>query len=188
MFNSKKFFTLCATSIAGFSAVASIAPVSVFADAAKNGETVVTYDGTPQPAEWGLSVPATVKLDKNGNVGTEPGVYGVGKLAIVTETGADYEDSVKDHTFNVYGSVSADKIGEKPLYFGTGNQGDAEPTSWIGTPQNNLADDLDFDFVTKADGSNVAPNLYINFGVKDGDAGTVNVGDSTTISWTAAEK
>ncbi|MCW2282225.1 hypothetical protein [Lactococcus lactis] len=186
MFNSKKFFTLCATSIAGFSAVASIAPVSVFADAAKNGETVVTYDGTPQPAEWGLSVPATVKLDKNGNVDTEPGVYGVGKLAIVTETGADYKDSVKNHVFNVHGSVSADKIGEKPLYFGAGNQGNAEPTSWVGTPQDNLTNGLDIMLTTTTSGS-VAPNLYINFGVKDEDAGTVNVGDSTTVSWTAAE-
>ncbi|MEY8515264.1 hypothetical protein [Lactococcus taiwanensis] len=187
MLNSKKVFALCATSIAGFSAVASIAPIGAFADTSKSGDTVVTYEGAPQPAEWGLSVPASVKLDKSGNVGTDPGTYGIGKLAIVTETGSDYVDSVKDHTFNVYGTGTSE-IGNKPLYVGAGNQGDAEPTTWIGSASNNFGDDLDFDFVTKADGSNVQPTMYINFGVKDKDSGTVNVGDSTTISWTATEK
>ncbi|MEY8515308.1 hypothetical protein, partial [Lactococcus taiwanensis] len=69
MFKRKKFMVLCATTLAGVSALGSLAPMVAFADVAKNGDTVVTYEGATKPAEWGLSVPSTIQLDKKADSG-----------------------------------------------------------------------------------------------------------------------
>ncbi|WP_242328076.1 hypothetical protein [Lactococcus lactis] len=46
MFKRKKIMTLCATTLAGLSALGSFAPMAASADVAKNGDTVVTYEST----------------------------------------------------------------------------------------------------------------------------------------------
>ncbi|MCW2282234.1 hypothetical protein [Lactococcus lactis] len=202
MFNSKKFFTLCATSIAGFSAVASIAPVSVFADAAKNGETVVTYDGAPQPAEWGLSVPATVKLDKEASTNsTNKFAYSNSKIAIVSQDGSEFEDSNKDRTFTVNGtSANIDAANNNMLLKGADNstvrmlahvynQGTAANSNWDMQSSNANADNLhNIDITSSKDGNSTKKTeRNIQFG---GDVAlmTAHTNYSNTISWTANEK
>ncbi|MGV8956345.1 hypothetical protein [Lactococcus lactis] len=197
MFNSKKFFTLCATSIAGFSAVASIAPVSVFADAAKNGDTVVTYDGTPQPAEWGLSVPATIKLDKITDSGQT--AWGSEKLEIVKDDGSTFSDTSKDRTFTISGTpknlTEANRFtlhGENNLAINTMMnalpQGEGEPTEWrkASAGSNMTLDKATFDIISKSDGS-TTPSRYWVVGIHDG-AGLKPVNYSNTMAWTATEK
>lgn len=74
----------------------------------RNGNTTVTYEGAPQPAEWGLSVPTTVKLDKplaNDKKNEGIAMYGNVKIAIVaTETNTDFKGNT-DKTFVVNGSA-----------------------------------------------------------------------------------
>ncbi|WP_242328091.1 hypothetical protein, partial [Lactococcus lactis] len=103
MFKRKKFMALCATTLAGVSAMSSLAPMAAFADVAKNGDTVVTYDGAPKPAEWGLSVPATVKFDKDAKTQYYNSLIKFGNLqvAIVDENGTNFKDSTKDHNFEI---------------------------------------------------------------------------------------
>ncbi|WP_242328171.1 hypothetical protein [Lactococcus lactis] len=110
MFKRKKFMALCATTLAGISALGSFAPMATFADVTKNGDTVVTYEGAPKPAEWGLSVPANLELkDEPGAESMQPGDVYLAikncKLSIVKEDGTDYTDT-QDRTFNLKGEVA----------------------------------------------------------------------------------
>ena len=89
MFNSKKVFALCATTLAGFSAVSSLAPLTAFADVAKDGQTTVTYEGAPTPAEWGISVPSSLVLSDE--------VKQIGTVSIITED----DTKLVGHTFNL---------------------------------------------------------------------------------------
>ncbi|WP_242327900.1 hypothetical protein [Lactococcus lactis] len=203
MFNSKKFFTLCVTSIAGFSAVASIAPVSAFADVAKNGETVVTYDGTPQPVEWGLSVPSTIKLDKFADNNTT--AWSCGKVEIVKADGSTFSDTSKDRAFTVSGTPQKMHDHDDRFYLfenGTDGglklpammtalpQGAAEPTTWKEACVNSGLDlrRATFNINSHADGS-VAPSRYWVAGLHDGSGGHLPKLDlSNTMLWTATEK
>ncbi|MCW2279543.1 hypothetical protein, partial [Lactococcus lactis] len=97
MFKRKKFMALCATTLAGISALGSFASMATFADVTKNGDTVVTYEGAPKPAEWGLSVPATVKLDKEAG----DSMYGNAKVSIVDSDTATTFKGNEDKTFRV---------------------------------------------------------------------------------------
>ncbi|MEY8515260.1 hypothetical protein [Lactococcus taiwanensis] len=192
MFNSKKFFTLCATSIAGFSAVASIAPVSVFADAAKNGDTVVTYDGTPQPAEWGLSVPATVKLDASGEVisvanrQNYPVTYGTGQVKIIQEDGSDYPTG-KSFTVDAQATRLATADGSSVNLYAL-KHGTSEPADHLGNIDNawltgGNSGSLEFDANSRSN--------WVSFSVKDRDLTSqqlINQKLNSTISWTATEK
>ncbi|MEY8515298.1 hypothetical protein [Lactococcus taiwanensis] len=203
MFNSKKTLALCATTIASISALGTL-PQLVLADVAKAGDTVITYEGAPKPAEWGLSVPASVKLDKVSDVNGAKIHYGNMKVAVVDAQGQVLVDASKDRTFSVAGKgtgtngnlVFADSSGKKfdnYLYAAyAGNQGDAEPatmTKTIWDAASNKADTLNSDIITKADGSNAKSEKWLQFGVNEAKQG-FNVKDSytETISWTATEK
>lgn len=197
MFNSKKVFALCATTLAGFSAVSSLAPMTALADVAKNGQTTVTYEGAPQPAEWGLSVPATVKLDhKSGYVS-----YGNAKIEIVDKNGTAFKDSTKEHTFDIAGSSANKNSGDQmilvdentgvsldeKLFAKFGNQGEeaSETKVGINTALSDSSSEsaLKTTIVSKTDNS-VAPHNWIQFQTY---ASCLQNGKNT-ISWTATEK
>ncbi|MCW2282231.1 hypothetical protein [Lactococcus lactis] len=204
MFKRKKFMALCATTLAGLSALGSFAPMAASADVAKNGDTVVTYEGAPKPAEWGLSVPANVKLDKSSNVAGSNIHYGNMKVGIVDDQGQSLVDATKDRTFSVSGKGTGtngnlsftDKSGQKYnnfLYAAyTGNQGDSEPTTMtkaVWDAASNDATKLVSNFETKADGSNANAEKWVQFGVNEAKQGfNKNTNYSETISWTATEK
>uniref|UniRef100_UPI001F5806C6 hypothetical protein n=1 Tax=Lactococcus lactis TaxID=1358 RepID=UPI001F5806C6 len=168
------------------------------------GETVVTYDGTPQPAEWGLSVPATVKLDKEVN---DDSMYGNAKIAIVsTDTNTDFKGDA-DQTFVVSGSaLYKDEHGllqlknAKDQSIVTGLFGmlenqtatGAEPTGW-GKPGGLRFQDeaklKNIEIQAPVDGSLKTSRWLQFYGVSvKGLALTEGDSMTTTISWTATEK
>lgn len=200
MFKRKKFMALCATTLAGVSAMSSLAPMAAFADVAKNGDTVVTYEGTPTPADWGLSIPATVKFDKDAKTRYNNASIKFGNLqvAIVDENGTSFKDSTKDHSFEIVPKgtninskgvstiKSADGSIEKVYYSLALKQGQAAPTddmnyansgSWATTT-----------IKTKADGSNVNPTVDYQIGIGANGLKSISTQLTDTISWTATEK
>ncbi|WP_242327898.1 hypothetical protein [Lactococcus lactis] len=203
MINSKKILALCATTIASFSALGSL-PQAVLADVAKAGDTVVTYEGAPQPAEWGLSVPASINLDKVSDIDGAKIHYGNLKVAVVDAQGQSLVDATKDRTFSVSGKGTGangglafdDGSGNKSDNFlfaaYAGNQGDTEPTDMTKSVWDvaaNTATALDSDIITKADGSNAKSEKWVQFGVDEAKSGFDKAGHYTeTISWTATEK
>lgn len=153
----------------------------------KSGETIIQYTSI-KPRAWGISVPAEVVIDKTGEVDGKTGAYGIGKIGIVDEAGKGYVDTTKDHDFNIRAMFTSTKLGEKPLYAGVGEQGSSKPTGWVGHATQNLVDDMDYDILTKANGNNPGPYMYLGMGVRDEDEGTIKAGDTLKMSWTAAEK
>lgn len=102
---------LYGTTLAGISAFGSFAPMTASADVTKNGQATVTYDGIPQSTDWGLSVPATVKLD------TEVNGYKIhnDKIEIVKVDGSTFEDTTTDHNFSILGTVKNLDANNKPV-------------------------------------------------------------------------
>ncbi|MEY8521235.1 hypothetical protein [Lactococcus taiwanensis] len=142
MFKRKKFMALCATTLAGVSALGSFAPIAALADVDKSGDTVITYEGAPKPVEWGLSVPATIKLENKISLNGRDICYGNGKVAIVNEEGQSLVDASKDRTFSVSGNCDSmmgdlflknvKKTAKAPCdLYATfpNNQGDPEPVT-----------------------------------------------------------
>ncbi|MEY8515274.1 hypothetical protein, partial [Lactococcus taiwanensis] len=173
---------------------------------------VVTYEGAPQPAEWGLSVPASVKLDKIATNDSNL-AYGDAKLAIVGEDGNDsFTDVNKDHSFVVSGALNGITGSTMTLV----NNGDTSQHTYLmakalsqGTAATeNVSMDIrnamksnieNIEIISKTDNS-TTPERYMQFGVHKqrtseggseigADAKNENgAGLSATIAWTAAEK
>lgn len=206
MFTSKKFMALCATTLAGVSALGSFAPMAASADAAKNGETVITYEGAQKPEEWGLSVPATVNLDKIPSNGSAASRYGNAKLAIVSsDANTDFKGTT-DKTFVINGSVLY-KNGDGKMLFKNAKDESittdmygmldsqtadaAEPTAWndpAGQRSENESLLKNIEIQAPADGS-LKPARWLQ--IYGDDVATITPeGDSmtNTISWTANEK
>ncbi|MEY8521335.1 hypothetical protein, partial [Lactococcus taiwanensis] len=169
-------------------------------DVAKSGNTVVTYEGAPKPAEWGLSVPAAVKFDKNAKTqySGSPIKFGNLQVSIVNETGTSFKDSTQDHNFEIVPKgtnlnskgvstvKSADGAIEKVYYSLALKQGQAAPT-----------DDMDYaksgnwattTIETKADGSNVNPSVDYQIGIGANGLQGISTQLTDTVSWTATEK
>ncbi|MGV8956936.1 hypothetical protein [Lactococcus lactis] len=202
MFKRKKFMALCATTLAGLSALGSFAPMAAFADVAKNGDTVVTYEGAPKPAEWGLSVPATIKLDKTTDGGNT--AWSSGKFEIVKDDGSTFSDTSKDRTFTISGTPkenvgSADRFylfedgintqgkDKIEVMMKAQDQGASEPTNWATAASGSsiALSQATFDINSKSDGS-VAPSRYWVAGIHREPLQKLNY--SNTMSWTATEK
>ncbi|MGV8956354.1 hypothetical protein [Lactococcus lactis] len=199
MFKRKKFMALCATTLAGISALGSFAPMAASADVAKNGDTVVTYEGVPKPAEWGLSVPATVKLD------TEVNGYKIhnDKIEIVKVDGSTFEDTTTDHNFSISGTVKNlgannkpvlvnvnDSTKTTPLLLGVTSQGASDPGIGSLDIRPNTSKISNIAISTKQDNSSSAPHVYLRSAVTKSKAeSAANGADlNTTISWTVTEK
>ncbi|MEY8515294.1 hypothetical protein, partial [Lactococcus taiwanensis] len=166
-------------------------------DVAKSGNTVVTYEGAPKPAEWGLSVPATLNLNKND----KKWYFNNAKVAILDSTGGEYSGKTPQK-FIVSGTSSVvknDKVGMTadpqknnylaPLNMYVANQGDNEPASpasgsFQTTQTTNTLQNIEFD------SSKGKVYKYIQFALWKDDL-TENDQKKTlssTISWTASEK
>ncbi|MGV8956348.1 hypothetical protein [Lactococcus lactis] len=203
MFKRKKFMALCATTLAGISALGSFAPMAASADVAKNGDTVVTYEGAPKPAEWGLSVPSTIKLDKETDSGTTK--WGYGKIAIVKEDGSEFSDTTKDRTFRIAG---VPKLGsDSAFYLYQDNdvtkasvkamitplaQGAADPVDWkVASVNSGFSVKLcaNFDIDAKSDNS-IPPSRNWVIGIHDDGGSSIikKYNYSNTMAWTATEK
>ncbi|MEY8515021.1 hypothetical protein [Lactococcus taiwanensis] len=200
MFKRKKFMALCATTLAGISALGTL-PQIVLADVTKAGDTVITYEGAPKPAEWGLSVPATINMDKKAD--NDRRAYGNGKVAIVNEDGTAFTDKTKARTFKVVGSgVNKDSNNQNVLVDankGTAttahlfarfeDQGGEQPTALISGVGDTAADSKDDVLTTvlesKIDNS-IATHRWLQVNVFTERLQGQNV--KTTLSWTATEE
>ncbi|MGV8958739.1 hypothetical protein [Lactococcus lactis] len=200
MFKRKKFMALCATTLAGISALGSFAPMAAFADVAKNGDTVVTYEGAPKPAEWGLSVPSTVKFDKDAKTRyiDAPIKFGNLQVAIVDENGTSFKDSTKDHNFEIVPKgTNFDNKGVSTIKSADGSIGRIYYSLALKQGQAAPTDDMDYansgnwattTIETKADGSNVNPTVDYQIGIGANGLVSVSTQLTDTISWTATEK
>ncbi|WP_242328189.1 hypothetical protein [Lactococcus lactis] len=199
MFKRKKFMALCATTLAGLSVLGSFAPMAALADVAKAGDTVVTYEGAPKPAEWGLSVPATVKLDKEAN----DSMYGNAKVSIVDSDTATTFKGNEDKTFLVrlksqylnrghmiLRNAKDQKI-SAAMYTSRTPQSanEDEPTGWA-TPTDGGSTNRETstEIAAPADGS-VKASRWFQF-IGEHVKKLTPAGDSMTdtLSWTAIEK
>ncbi|MEY8515295.1 hypothetical protein, partial [Lactococcus taiwanensis] len=164
--------------------------------------TVVTYEGAPQPAEWGLSVPASVKLDnETSTTSTNKFAYSNSKIAIVSQDGSDFEDNSKDRTFNVNGvSANVNSVNNNMLLKGSDNsttrmlahvynQGVSASTGWDEQSSNATVSNIqNIEFTSSKDGnSSKKLERGVQFGA-DIYKITPDINYSNTISWTATEK
>lgn len=194
--------------------------LSVFA--AVKGLSVLSYDISgslevtvtqTKPAEWGLSVPTTVKLDKEYLDSSKLTMCGNAKLEIVNEDGSTFKNDQKNHTFEITGSgaykvssgfisngnVLKDKDGNvlsntidgfspTPVFleFAYANQGEAEPKNLLESP--GFTDDaLKTTIESKTDNS-IAPHKWLQFSINFSSKQKIEKNASTTIRWTATEK
>ncbi|MGV8957630.1 hypothetical protein [Lactococcus lactis] len=202
MFKRKKFMALCATTLAGISALGSFAPMMAFADVAKNGDTVVTYEGAPKPAEWGLSVPSTIRLDKVADSGNTR--WGTGKLEIVSEDGSTFQDKTKDRTFSIDGTptlvsprasktfmIFKDEDASTNgcmVYVKALDQGATEPTAWPGQADASISALKNIEIVSMSNNSK-SPSRILGLGAYESNDPLVWTHNFTnTIQWTATEK
>lgn len=202
MFKRKKFMALCATTLAGISALGSFAPMAASADVAKAGDTAITYEGAPKPAEWGLSVPSTVKLDEGTSNTGQSGLFTSKncKLSIVKENGTDYTDT-QDKTFNINGSVeNAGKlIGTKDtsiksdlnVYISkVGDSNEKEDTFEGYGISGSTLKDQNIEATYKADGSQKAERYVKLYAFTQDLQNKTKDGENlqTSVSWTATEQ
>ncbi|WP_242326930.1 hypothetical protein [Lactococcus lactis] len=202
MFKRKKFMALCATTLAGLSVLGSFAPMAAFADVAKAGDTVVTYEGAPKPAEWGLSVPSTVKLDEGTSNAGQSGIFTSKncKLSIIKEDGTDYTDT-QDKTFNINGSVeNAGKlIGTKDtsikvdlnVYISKVGDSNEKEDTFVGYGiSGSTLKDQNIEATYKADGSQKAERYVKLYAATQQLQSVTKDGENlqTSVSWTATEK
>lgn len=205
MFNSKKTVALCATIVASFSTLGGLSQVA-FADSSKSGNTVVTLDAVPQPVEWGLSVPASLTLDKtySASDGTIL-AYDSNQISITKEDGTNFKDDGQDRSFKVGFTSEFESNG----YMRIKNANTESSITLTGIvhrqgfeyPEHsdnnvivnsagieNVANALSFE--SKADGSNEKMTKTIEFYVAKNKADNINTngaGLRNTISWTATE-
>lgn len=120
----RKILTISTATVMSFTSL-GLTAFTVHADTKKEGDTVVSYTApAPKPKDWGISVPASVELNKEEGVSTSisndprrtvtvmlPAEYGEGQLSIVDADGKTFADPSKDRTFTV-SATSADTDGE----------------------------------------------------------------------------
>ena len=210
MTNSKKLIVLYATTIVSLSTFSGTLSQVASADTSKLGETVVTYEGAPQPAEWGLSMPANLNLTKDVSDttlnSTHPEVkYNIGTVEIVGTDDSEFVDRTSDRTFRV--NVTSKYMGGQdnkymrmvnktdntqmvPLMAKVGNQG-VNVTDYQATPEAKLETfNSALVFESKSDQSNPRVKKDVVFAVVQevaAQANTNNAGLDNTLSWTATE-
>ncbi|MCW2280409.1 hypothetical protein [Lactococcus lactis] len=204
MFKRKKFMALCATTLAGISAFGSLAPMAASADVAKNGETVVTYESAPKPAEWGLSVPSTIRLDKVADSGDSR--WGTGKLEIVSEDGSTFQDKTKDRTFSIDGEpahlspdnkdvfmifkdgvTSSEPLEKCSVYIKTLDQGATELTAWPEQATTSISALKNIEIVSMSNNSK-SPSRILGLKARCPYTIIWRNNLTNTIQWTATEK
>ncbi|MGV8958740.1 hypothetical protein [Lactococcus lactis] len=200
MFKRKRFMALCATTLAGISALGSFAPMATFADVAKAGDTVVTYEGATKPAEWGLSVPSTIKLNE-GTCTAQGNLYLVKncKINIVKTDGSDYSDP-QDKTFILKGNMSNDgylvgkvdtsqkvQLQAKIMDIGDDHEKDDKLINTMGAVLGDELQQENIEIPYKSDGSQKAER-YIKFIASKGQLQKAADQLQTSVSWTATEK
>lgn len=154
-----------------------------------------------KPAEWGLSVPATINMNQKAD--NNKRAYGNGKVAIVNEDGTAFIDKTKARTFEIVGSgVNKDSNNQNILVdANTGaattahlsarfeDQGGEQPTALISGVGDTVADSKDDALTTvlesKIDNS-IAPHRWLQVNVFTDKLQGQNI--KTTLSWTATEK
>lgn len=192
MLTKKRIVALCATTFMGVSALSSVS--QVMADVTQEGETRVIYQGaTPQPVNWGISVPSTVNMDtkaktqyKGQNI-----IFGNSRVAIVKEDGSNFIDPTKNRVFKVSADSNynlTDKNGvREAFYVHNFQQGVLAPTDDMNYETSGSSIDP-MTISVNSDGSGPAPFVEHQFGIRE-DMGNNLTGEATgSIAWTATEK
>ncbi|MEY8515304.1 hypothetical protein AALA94_10630, partial [Lactococcus taiwanensis] len=193
------------------SALGSFAPIAALADVDKSGDTVITYEGAPKPAEWGLSVPAALNLtedetDANLDKNHAPEVkYNIGTVEIVSVDGTEFADQTSDRVFRV--NVTSKYTGGQnndymrmanktdntqlvPLLVKVSDQGGNFADYQAGSASNITNFNNALVFKSKTDQSNPRMKKDVLFVVNQEAAtliNTNNAGLENTLTWTALE-
>ncbi|MGV8973775.1 alpha/beta fold hydrolase [Lactococcus lactis] len=145
--------------------------------------------------DWGISVPAAIKLNNYGSVAsvsyrdTYSVFYGTGRVKIVQKDGSDYPDDAKSFVISAQATKFATTEGNKTTWYSLKHE-NSEPdkssslgnldNSWLRSERNGT---LEFNSNSRSE--------WLSFFVKYQDligTGTLHADCSGTISWSATEK